>query len=61
MRTARGPRDGRVLNVRVLLSFQQPTFQKFVNDNDASAAWPAFHTKRVVTLLLQVAFRHVGC
>ena len=36
------------LNVRVLLSLQQPTFQKFTNINSAlSAAWFAFHLKHV--------------
>ena len=38
---------GEVLRVRVLLSFQQPRFQQITNINVCSAAWSAFHMKRV--------------
>ena len=39
------------LHVRVLLSFQQPTFQRFTNIKVFSAAWSAFRSKRVLIML----------
>ena len=37
-----------MIHIRVLLSCQQPTSQQFTNVNNCSAAWSAFHLKRVI-------------
>ena len=38
-------------HVRVLPSFRQPTFQKFII-SDCSAAWSAFHLKHVIIVFV---------
>ena len=41
----------RILHVRVVLSFQQPTFQAFTTINNVySAAWSDFHLKHVIIM-----------
>ena len=45
-------RDSQSIHVRFLLSFQQPTFQKFTNTKVFSAAWFAFRLKHVVIMIV---------
>ena len=46
-------------HVLVLLSFQQPTFQNFITNNELSAAWSAFHVKHVVVCV--ASSEHLKC
>ena len=44
---ARQPRRVQDTHVRVLLSFQRPTFHKLTQTKTCQAAWSAFHLKHV--------------
>ena len=41
-----------LIHARDLPSFQQPAFQTFTTNNVVSAAWSAFHLKRVIIMLV---------